>query len=406
MKFPKKTLQSVPIEGKTVLLRADYNVPLENGAIADDYRITQSLPTVNYLLERGCKVIICAHLGRPEGKPDPKYSLEPVATKLGELLGQPVTFIPINTGDRVVQVVKHLGPGKVALLENLRFNPGEEANDPKFAESLAKSVGADYFVQDGFGVVHRAHASTDAITHFLPSVAGLLLEREYTTIVDAVESPKKPFVAILGGAKVSDKIKVIHRFVELADTIIIGGAMANNFLKYRGHQIGKSLVEEGLEGAMKDIYDAATQKVGEGSVDDFLVLPTDVAVATEISAEQRRTVIDKVDIRADEIILDIGPRSIETAVTHLKGAGTVIWNGTLGYAEYEPFAVGSARIALQLAQQPSTTSIIGGGDTADFVLHWDARKGGSFTHVSTGGGASLELMAGDPMPGIDALLDA
>jgi phosphoglycerate kinase len=406
MKFPKKTVRSVPIDGKTVLLRADYNVPLENGAIADDYRITQSLPTITYLLERGCKVIICAHLGRPEGKPDPKYSLEPVATKLGELLGQPVAFVPVNTGDRVVQVVKHLGSGKVALLENLRFNPGEEANDPKFAESLAKSVGADYFVQDGFGVVHRAHASTDAITHFLPSVAGLLLEREYTTIVDAVESPKKPFVAILGGAKVSDKIKVIKRFVELADTIIIGGAMADNFLKYRGHQVGKSLVEDNLDDMMKIIYDAAGQKVGEGSVDDFLILPTDVAVATEISPDQRRTIVDRADVRADEMILDIGPRSIETAISHLKGAGTVVWNGTLGLAEYEAFAVGSARIALQLAQQPSTTSIIGGGDTADFVLHWDAKKGGSFTHVSTGGGASLELMAGDPMPGIDALLDA
>lgn len=410
--FPKLVITNVPLDGKTVLLRADYNVPLTKaGEISDDYRLTQSLPTIQELIRRKCKVVICSHLGRPAGKVVASASLEPVATHLATLLGQPVTLVPDCIGDQVVQAVRHMHPGQVILLENLRFHAGEEANDGAFARALARDSGAHYFIQDGFGVVHRAHASTAAITNVLPSVSGLLLAREWTTITNAMENPKQPMVAVLGGAKISDKIKVIKRFIAIADTIIIGGAMANTFLQYKGMPIGKSKYEDGLDEIMRDIYAAAEKKVGADKVDDFILLPVDVAVANEIGASARRAVVAADEVAADEYILDIGWHAIEIAVATLKGAGTVVWNGTLGYAELPQFAHGSARIALALASQPETTSVIGGGDTADFVLHWDAaveskRSGSSFTHVSTGGGASLELMAGEPMPGIDALLPA
>ena len=405
--FSKRTLADVPLDGRTVLLRADYNVPLlADGTIGDDYRITQSVPTVQALLARGCKVIICSHLGRPDGKVVLSESLEPVATHLSKLLDVHVAFAPDCIGDRVRQAAKHLAHGKVLLLENLRFHAGEEANDPSFAELLAKDTGADYFVQDGFGVVHRAHASTDAITQFLPSVAGLLLQKEYEVITEAMAKPHHPMIAVLGGAKISDKIKVIERFVEIADKIIIGGAMANTFLKYHGHEIGKSVHETGLDDIIKKIYDAAEAKVGHENLDEFIVLPSDVAVANAIDAKARRAVVSTADIEKDDYVLDIGYESIDAASAALNEAGTVVWNGTMGYAELPQFAHGSARIALALAAQPNTTSVIGGGDTADFVLHWDSKKGGSFTHVSTGGGASLELMAGEPMPGVEALLDA
>jgi 3-phosphoglycerate kinase len=408
VKFPKKTLRDIPLDNRTVLVRADYNVPLNaDGTIADDYRLTQSLPTLKYLLTRGCKVVVCSHLGRPDGAVKPSLSLEPIATRLGELLDHHVAFVPASVGDRVIQAVKHAPPSRVLLLENLRFHAGEEANDKDFAQLLAKDSQAEYFIQDGFGVVHRAHASTDAITHFLPSVGGLLLEREFCTITDALDKPKKPFVAILGGAKISDKIKVIERFVKLADTIIIGGAMANTFLKYHGLSIGKSVHEDGLDEIIKSIYDQAAKKLTKDqTTDDFIILPTDVAVAPKLEPTERRNVVTATQVHPDEMIADIGPDTIDRAVAIIQEAGTVIWNGTMGFAEIDQFAIGSARVALQLAQQPDTTSIIGGGDTADFVLHWDAKKGGSFTHVSTGGGASLDLMAGEPMPGIESLMNA
>ena len=403
--FPKKTIRDVPLHGKTVLVRADYNVPLEDdGTIADDYRLTQSLPTINYLLEQDCKVVICSHLGRPEGKINLKYTLEPVAVRLSELLGQTVNFVPVATGDRVVQAVKKLGQAQVLLLENVRFYPGEEADDMGFAKQLAKDTGAAYFVQDGFGVVHRAHASTDAITHCLPSVSGLLLEKEFISITGAMENPKKPLVAVLGGAKVEDKITVIERFIDVADHILIGGAMANTFLKFKGQPIGKSVHEDDLDETMQRIYEKAEAKVGPDKVDKFILLPVDVAVATEIAASQPRKIVEIKDVAKNQYILDLGPRSIEAAVAALKDAGTAVWSGTMGYAELAQFSHGSARIALQLAQQPQTTSVVGGGDTVDFVLHWDAKKGGSFGHVSTGGSASLELMAGKKLPGIEALM--
>jgi phosphoglycerate kinase len=405
--FFKRTVRDVPLRGKTVLVRADFNVPLnDKGEIADDFRIRASLPTLRYLIERDCKIVICSHLGRPDGQADERYTLEPVAERLTKLLKHRVQFVPECIGDGVHQSAKRLHGGQVMLLENVRFHGGEEANDVHFAEALAKDSAADYFVQDGFGVVHRAHASTSAITQFLPSVAGLLLEKEYTTIRAALDDPKKPLVAVLGGAKISDKIAVIEKFVAIADTIVIGGAMANTFLKQRGYKIGKSIHEDGLDSIVKKIYEAAEKKVGTGAIDDFIVLPTDAVVAKKIDRSERRVVVSVDDVADDELILDIGPDSIATATKIIEGAKTVIWNGTVGYAELRQFSHGSARIALALASHHDITSVIGGGDTADFVLRWDAAVGASFSHVSTGGGACLDLMAGAAMPGIEALLDA
>lgn len=406
MTFFKETINSVPLQGQTVLVRADYNVPLApDGSIADDFRIRASVPTIKKLLKDGCKVVIISHLGRPEGR-DSKLSLEPVALRLAELLAEPVRFVNQTIGDKVRMAVKRAPGRSVTVLENLRFYTEEEANDMQFAHSLAVDSGARYFVQDGFGVVHRAHASTAAITQYLPSVAGLLLEREYTTITQAMKAPKRPLVAVMGGAKVSDKIAIIKAFINVADTIIIGGAMANTFLAYRGDDMGKSLVEPDEQTILDEIYAAATAKVGAKQVDDFLVLPSDVAVAKAINTAEARREVAANHLEADDIALDIGLKSIEKVAGIITGAKTVIWNGTLGYAELPNFAHGSARVALALATHRSIVSIIGGGDTADFVLKWDARNGGSFTHVSTGGGASLELMAGEKLPGIESLLDA
>jgi len=399
-------MSDVPLDGKTVLVRADYNVPLENGKIKDDYRIRSSVPTMRALLARGCRIVIMAHLGRPEGKVVPELSLEPVATRLSELLGVNVQFVNDCVGDKVVMAVKNAPRRSVLLLENVRFYPGDETNDPEFAKQLAKSSQASYFVQDGFGVAHRAQASTSAITQFLPSVAGLLLEKEYMTITGAMEHPNRPLVAVMGGAKISDKIQLVERFVEIADKVIIGGAMANNFLKFRGHPVGKSLVEDGIDDVVQKIYGAVEAKVTKEKVDDFLVIPEDVAVAHEISQDASRKNKGLDEVLENDIILDIGTATMDHVDRELEGAGTVVWNGTLGYSESSAFAHGSARLALHLASHREITSIIGGGDTADFVLHWDAAGGESFNLVSTGGGASLELMAGKKLPGIEALMDA
>lgn len=407
MGFFKQTIKTVPLEGQTVLMRADYNIPLTaDGGLADDFRIRASLPTIRRLLEDNCKIVIISHLGRPEGR-DPKLSLEPVAQRLAELLGEPVRFVDQTVGDKVKMAVKRAPKRSVIVLENLRFDQREEANDEQFAKQLARDSGARYFVQDGFGVVHRAHASTEAITHYLPGVAGLLLEREVTTITDAMKAPQRPLAAVMGGAKVSDKIALVRRFVEVADKIIIGGAMANTFLAYKGFSMGKSKVESGQKATLDGIYQAAAQKVGADKVDDFIILPTDAAVAHGIGPEEpRRTVAVEKGITSSDMVLDIGEVSIEKVVAEVEGAKTVIWNGTMGYAELPNFAHGSARLALALATHSKIASIIGGGDTADFVLSWDARSGESFTHVSTGGGASLELMAGEKLPGVESLLDA
>lgn len=405
-KLHKRTVRKAPLAGKIVLLRTDYNVPMRDGKITDDFRIRASLDTIKHLLRDHCKIVIISHLGRPDGKRDPVFSLEPVAQRLAELLGREVRFVNDSVGHKVKMAVKTAPASSVTLLENLRYYPEEEANDEAFAYQLAHDTGAEYFVQDAFGAAHRAHASTDAITRQLPSVAGLLLEREYVTITSAMQSPKRPLLAILGGAKVSDKIPVIKALTKVADQIVIGGAMANTFLAYNGYKLGKSKVEEGQQEVIKDIYDNISRKVSPKFRDNFLVLPTDLAVATKIdeSAERRTVAVDQVG--EDDIALDIGEQSIERMVAAIERSQTVIWNGTLGMAELPEFAHGSARAALALAQGDDTMSIIGGGDTADFVLNWDSRQGGSFTHVSTGGGASLELMAGKKLPGVESLLDA
>lgn len=403
--FFKQTIRDVPLHGETILIRADYNVPLsDKGEIDDDLRIRASLPTLEYLLDRGCKLVIMSHLGRPEGR-DPKLSLEPVAARLSELLDRDVQFVDDVVGEKVYQSVRKAPKNSVILLENLRFYKEEEADDHDFAKAIAKGTHAKYFVQDGFGVVHRAHASTHAITLFLPSLAGLLLEREYMTITQAMEHPKRPLVAVLGGAKVSDKIEVVERFVELADRILIGGAMANTFLAYKGYDMGASKVETDQRETLDKIYEAARAKAGD-KVDDFLMLPTDVAVAPAVDASQKRTLRALSDIHEHDMALDIGDISIERFTKAAAEAGTVIWNGPLGVDELLEFSHGSARMCLALASHPKITSIIGGGDTADFVLKWDGQGGKSFTHISTGGGASLDLMAGKKLPGIESLLDA
>ena len=405
MGFFKLTIRDVPLDNQVVLVRADYNVPLnKDGTISDDLRIKASLPTLQYLHDHGCKIVIMSHMGRPEGR-DPKYSLEKVAERLSELMHHHVEFVEDTIGDKVTQAIKKSGAHSITLLENLRYYPEEEADDAEFAKKIAGSTGARYFVQDGFGVVHRAHASTHAITLCIPSVAGLLLEREYQTITGAMQNPERPLVAVMGGAKISDKIAVIERFVHVADKIIIGGAMANTFLAYKGVNMGSSMLETDQKETLDGIYHAAYEKVGD-DVDNFIILPLDVAVATEISPDAVRRSVGFENIAPEDKALDVGDRSITRIVEVIADAKTVIWNGTLGYAELPEFAHGSARLALALATQPQTTSIIGGGDTADFVLKWDSAEGASFTHVSTGGGASLELMAGDKLPGIESLLDA
>lgn len=406
MGFFKQTITTVPLQDKTILLRTDYNVPLKSdGTIADDFRIRASLPTIKKLLADNCKIVLISHLGRPEGR-DEKLTLEPIAQRLAQYLSEPVRFVDRTIGDKVHMAVKRAPKKSVIVLENLRFYSGEEANDTHFARDLAKSSGARYFVQDGFGTAHRAHASYVAITRYLPSVAGLLLEREYTTITRAMKTPKHPLFAVLGGAKVSDKVQVIEALMKVADKIIITGAMANAFLVHKGFSMGKSKIEAGTAQIIDAIYAAAREKVGTDKVDYFLVLPTDLAVGRAIDAREPRRIVAANKLKADDIALDMGDETIEQIVGLVVEAKTVIWNGTLGVAELPEFAHGSARLALALATHPHITSIIGGGDTAEFVLNWDGRSGESFTHVSTGGGASLELIAGEKLPGIESLLDA
>lgn len=402
MTFYKKTVRDVPLDHKIVLVRVDYNVPLdEKGKIADDYRIRASLDTIKYLSSRGSKVILISHLGRPKGV-DKKLSLRPVAARLAELLRRKVTFISGSSGPVVAAQIFRLPKNSVILLENLRFDPREEENSLEFARDLVACTNARYFVEDGFGVVHRKHASTDAITHFLPSVAGFLLEREYLTLTKAMQRPKRPLVAVLGGVKVKDKIEIIDRLIDKADRILIGGNMANTFLANLGCNMQATHVEEGVSDIIKGIYKKVKEK-NKGH--DFIYLPADLAVAKTESKNASRNSVGVNDLKQGDIALDIGDRTIDIYCDVIKNAGTVIWNGTVGKAEIEKFSYGSARIALELAKNKQIDSILGGGDTTDFILHWEP-SGKNFTHISTGGGASLELMSGKKLPGIEALLDA
>ncbi|HVX24521.1 MAG TPA: phosphoglycerate kinase [Candidatus Saccharimonadales bacterium] len=425
--FTKQTVRDIDLHDKTVLLRADYNVPVEDGKITDDYRIKQSLPTLQYLLEQGVKLIICSHLGRPEGKVVESMSLFPVAKHLKTLLGRDVEFVPDCVGERVEKAVQSLQPGQVLLLENVRFHPEEEANDENFAKQLASL--ADVFVQDGFGVVHHPAVSVTEIPKYLPAVAGLLLEKEVDTITTVMSEPQRPLVAVVGGAKIADKIDVLHRFIELADLVAVGGAMANTFLAAQGVAIGDSLYDKADLPVARDIL----RKAGtEAKKRPFVfAVPYDGVVATDIDPKLSTRIVDwRTHIVADiehypgrvpaaaghvhahEKILDIGPFSASFIVGAMQFAGTVVWNGTMGVTETAglqgpigPYAHGTELLIEgmlgQFGHRPFT--LVGGGDTVGYVEAQGLMQ--AFDHVSTGGGASLELMSGRKLPGVEALLN-
>ena len=426
--FTKKTIRDIDLKDTRVLLRADYNVPLEaDGTITADYRITQSVPTIKALLAQGVRLVICSHLGRPDGRPDRALSLRPVAKRLSELLEQDVQFADDCIGEEAKEAVDALQPGQVLLLENLRFHPEEEQNDDNFAAQLATY--ADIFVQDGFGVVHRAHASTEAITHHLPSVAGLLLEKEVDTITNVMQNPERPLMAIIGGAKISDKIEVLTAFIDIADVIAIGGAMANTFLAAKGIDIAKSKYEADAVPLAKDILAKAEQKAKNGHF--VFYVPQDGVVATKLDKTATTRIVDwdahliadiesypkqpdahSREIAADEMILDIGPFSGAFMAGAMQLASTVVWNGTLGVTETPalngpvgPFAHGTELVidALMGDYGHRPFSLVGGGDTAGYIEERKLTK--AFNHVSTGGGACLELMAGKKLPGVEALED-
>lgn len=426
--FTKKTIRDIDLNGKLVLLRADYNVPLaDDGSVSDDYRLQQSVPTIKALLENNMRLVICSHLGRPDGKPDPKLSLEPIAKLLAKLLDQDVQFVHDCIGPEVDKAVAALQPRQILLLENLRFHPEEEKNDDGFAQALAKC--GEIFVQDGFGVVHRAHASTEAITHHRPSVAGLLLEKEVDTITRVMDSPERPLMAVIGGAKISDKIDVLNRFIEIADFIAIGGAMANTFLAAAGIDIGKSKSDPKDVPVARDILTKAKEKAKRERF--IFYVPQDGVVAKTVDKNTTTRIVDwdahviadiesypktptehSRKIEADEMLLDIGPFSGAFIAGGIQLANTVVWNGTVGVTETPslsgagpvgPFAHGTELVidAMVGDYGHRPFSLVGGGDTSGYI---EQRKLiGAFNHVSTGGGASLELMAGRKLPGVEAL---
>lgn len=427
MSFWKKTVRDIDLNGKRVLLRADYNVPQDaTGAIADDYRIKKSLPTIQYLLSQNASIVVCSHLGRPDGKPDNAYSLARVAERLQELLGHEVRFVNDCVGQAALEAAHALQPGQIILLENVRFHPEEEANDDNFARQLASL--ADVFVQDGFGVVHRAHASTDAVTRHIPSVAGLLLEQEVDTITKVMERPERPLMAIIGGAKISDKIEILNRFVDLADFVVVGGGMANTFLLAQGIAIGNSKAEPGEVAVAKEIIAKAREKARTQRF--VFYVPQDGVVAKSLDQNAKTRIVDwdahvfasvenyparppreSAEVAPDELILDVGPFSGAFIAGGIQLASTVIWNGTLGVTETPglqgpvgPFAHGT-ELAVeamlgQFGNRPFT--VVGGGDTAGYLE--ERKLTGAFNHVSTGGGASMELMSGKALPGVEALL--
>ena len=386
----KRTIADLDVDGKRVLIRADLNVPLENGAVSDDTRIVAALPTIRYVLAHNGTPIVCSHLGRPKGKPDAKYSLKPVAERLAELLGSPVQMAPDCIGSETKRMAASVPRGEVLLLENLRFHPEEEANDGKFAQCLA-SV-ADVFVNDAFGSAHRAHASTAGITAYLPSAAGFLMEKELTFLGQALGSPSRPFVALLGGAKVSDKIEVIRNLLAKVDWLLIGGGMANTFLKADGKAVGESLVEnDKLEIAQSLLHDARQK----------LILPVDVVVADRFDAQAQTRTVNVNDVPAGWRILDIGPETVNVFFRYLVNARTVVWNGPMGVFEMAPFATGTFAMANVLAELSDATTIVGGGDSASAVERAGVAK--RVSHISTGGGASLEFLEGKELPGVACL---
>lgn len=431
--FNKKTVKDINLKGKRVLLRADYNVPVENGVISDDYRMKRSLPTVKYILKQlGSSLVIISHLGRPKGSSDKNLSLKPVAKHLSELLGQEVKFAPDCVGDAAKKLASELKAGEVLMFENLRFHAGEENDDKTFAKQVVTAAEAQVFVQDGFGVVHRAHASTNAITKLLPSAAGLLLADEVETITKVMEKPEHPLMAVIGGAKISDKIDFLNRLIDLADCVAIGGAMANDFLLAQGIKVGRSLVESGTADTAKEVLEHAHATSLKRPF-SFLV-PLDAVVSSSMDGTAPTRVVDlsshsladieaypkmpspeAYTVGAEEMILDIGPLSAMQIAGVMKFAKTVIWNGPCGVTEvkgiagaHNPYAHGTrliveAMIGSGNKDKNKPFSLVGGGDTAAYVESEGLLD--DFNFVSTGGGASLDLMSGYKLPGVEALPD-
>ena len=396
MNYNKKTVYDVDVKGRKVLLRCDFNVPQnkETGEITSDKRIVAALPTIRYLLDQGAAVIACSHLGKPKGEWKEKLSLAPVAKRLSELLGREVIFARDVIGEDAKAKASALKGGEIMLLENLRFHIEEEKNDPAFARELASM--AELYVSDAFGTVHRAHASTAGVAAFLPAVSGLLVARELDVMGKALDDPRRPFVAVLGGAKVSDKIGVINNLLEKADTIIIGGGMAYTFIKAQGGEIGKSLLEADKTDYALEMIEKAKSKGVK------LLLPTDTIAAKEFSADAEPVTVDSMKIPADMMGMDIGPKTREAFAAAVQGAGTIVWNGPMGVFEFPAFANGTKAMARALAESGAVT-IIGGGDSAAAAEQLGFAD--KITHISTGGGASLEFLEGRELPGVACLLD-
>ena len=391
----KKTVKDIDVKGKKVLVRCDFNVPYnEERVITDNRRIVAALPTIKYLLENNCKVILCSHLGRPKGEVKPEFSLDIVAKELSKLLGQEVKLAKDVVGESAQELVSNMKEGEVVLLENVRFEAGEEKNDPELSKKLASF--AEIFVNDAFGTAHRAHSSTAGVADYLPAVSGFLIEKELNFMGDALENPARPFVAILGGKKVSDKIGVIDSLLEKVDTLMIGGGMAYTFFKSMGYNVGNSICELDKLDLAKELMKKAEEKGVK------MLLPIDNKLGKEFSANTETMYADRESIPDGWEGLDIGPKTIELYAEELRKAKTVIWNGTVGVAEFAAFAEGTNKLAQVLAELDATT-IIGGGDTAAAIQK--AGVADKMTHVSTGGGASLEFIEGKKLPGIECLLD-
>ena len=394
MNYNKKSVEDIDVRGKRVLCRCDFNVPTKGGVITSDKRIVAALPTIQYLVKHGARVILCSHMGKPKNGPDPAFSLQVVADRLSELLGQPVKMAKDVVGESAQSLAASLKDGEVMLLENTRFEKGETKNDPELSRKLASL--ADIFVNDAFGTAHRAHASTAGVADYLPAVCGYLVQKEVSIMGKALSDPERPFVAILGGAKVSDKLNVINNLLEKVDTLIIGGGMAYTFARAQGGSIGKSLCEpDKLDYALQMIQKAKDRGVQ-------LLLPTDTVAAAEFSADADSLVVPTDAIPDDMEGLDIGPETIRTFCAAVRGAGTVVWNGPMGVFEFEKFAAGTRAMAQALADSGAIT-IVGGGDSAAAVEQMGFAD--RITHISTGGGASLEFLEGIELPGVACLLD-
>jgi len=395
--YNKKSVTDIDVSGKKVLLRCDFNVPLDKQTkkITDEGRIIAALPTINYLIDKGAAVIACSHFGRPKGEFNPDFSLAPVAENLSKHLGKPVKMAKDVIGPDATKLAAELQPGEVMLLENTRFHKEEEKNDPEFAKKLADM--ADIFVSDAFGSVHRAHASTEGVSHYLPAVSGFLLKSELDNIGGAIADPKRPLIAILGGAKVSDKLGVIGNLLKKADAILIGGGMAYTFFKAKGGTIGNSLCEDGEIDSVEKMMKEAEQRGVK------LLLPSDSVAATEFSNDAESIIVGSGAIPGGMMALDIGPRAIAEFTREIAAAGTIVWNGPMGVFEFPKFAEGTRKVAFAVAESKAI-SVIGGGDSAAAVRQFGLED--RITHISTGGGASLEFMEGKILPGIACLMDA